>query len=430
MKNVDKLQTLRDNFAQDWNLLKVLKTKLVDTGQISQADLLHIFGPETNISLCSPQQVALVYQTIFNLGFDNPPDPSHFFTAAELESSLTLSAAHRRKGDECIFENSFMISPHREFGCFVTLSQIYELSESRELRILSGMQRESELLKYGMTEVPCVKFSIKKMQEISSNWLRGTQHPNTIRLHVLPEAGKNIDECFEYNEDKHILKIKGGIIANIDGNHRVNAIVDAVSKNKAIGDSYRMGVIISFGPSLIAKEIIVQEEERTPIDVEHVQSMKTTVGNDIVHKLMANEDLMQVFRFCTTSDQCRAGAGFFVEWRMAEAITESFKIKSNVSPSDKRELVQYLTDFLLQYHYLVEEKHPGYLQNYYQHLEYTMSNEFTVYGIVEIASEIKDRPDWAEWMNEWIANLDFHKTVNQRYVDYKKRARNFVHFRR
>ena len=430
MQNTDELQILRDNFASDWDLLKVLKTKLVDSGQISQADLLHLFAPETNISLWSPKQVALVYQTILNLDRDSLPAPSHFFTPAELEASSALLAEYRKKGDECVFRDCFMISPHKEFGCFVTLNQIYELSQSRELRILSDMQRESELLKYGMVEVPCVKFSMEKMQEISSNWLRGTQHPNTIRFHVLPKAGKNINDCFEYNDTKHVLKIKSGIIANIDGNHRVNAIVDAVSKNKTIGNAYRMGLIISFGPSLIAKEIITQEEERTPIDTEHVQSMKATVGNDIVNKLMADEDLMQIFRFCTTSEQCRAGAGFFVEWRMAEAITESFKLKSNMSPAAKRELVQYLSDFLLQYHYLVEEKHPGYLQNYYQHSEYTMSNEFTVYGIIEIAAEIQNRPDWADWMEEWIGNLDFQKKINQRYVDYKKRARNFVHYRR
>lgn len=430
MYNIEELQVIKDNYCTNWTVLNILKSKLVDSGQISQVDLNHLFSIETNVIHCDVAQIALVYQTIYELDQTNLPTPSYFFTPAELESSLTLSASHRRKGDECIFENCFMISPHKEFGCFVTLSQIYELSESRELRILSGMQRESELLKYGMAEVPCVKFSMQKMREISSNWLRGAQHPNTIRFHVLPDAGKNIADCFEYNENKHVLKIKSGIIANIDGNHRVNAIVDAVSKNKAIGDSYRMGVIISFGPSLIAKDIIVQEEERTPINVEHVQSMKSTIGNDIVNKLMTNEDLMQVFQFCTTSDQCRAGAGFFVEWRMAEAITESFKLKSNMSPADKRELVQYLSDFLLQYYYLVERKHPGYLQHYYNHLEYTMSNEFTVYGIIEIASEIKDRTGWTEWMDAWISNLDFYKKINNRYVDYRKRARNFVHYRR
>lgn len=430
MYNIEELQTIKDNYCDNWTVLNILKHKLVDSGQISQVDLNHLFSVETNVIHCDVAQLALVYQTMYELDPQHLSNPSDFFTPAELESSLALSTAHRRKGDECVFEGCYMISPHKEFGCFVTLNQIYELSQSRELRILSDMQRESELLKYGMVEVPCVKFSIKKMQEISSNWLRGTQHPNTIRFHVLPEAGKNIDDCFEYNDKKHVLKIKSGIIANIDGNHRVNSIVDAVSKNKSIGNAYRMGLIISFGPSLIAKEIITQEEERTPIDTEHVQSLKATVGNDIVNKLMADEDLMRVFRFCTTTEQCRAGAGFFVEWRMAEAITESFKLKSNMNPIDKRSLVQYLSDFLLQYHYLVEEKHPNYMQNYYRHLEYTMSNEFTVYGLMDIAAEIQNRPDWSGWMKEWIGNLDFQKKINQRYIDAKKRVRNFVHYRR
>lgn len=142
MYNIEELQVIKDNYCTNWTVLNILKNKLVDSGQISQVDLNHLFSVETNVIHCDTAQIALVYQTIYELDQHHLPNPSYFFAPSELESSLALSTTHRHKGDECVFEDCYMISPHKEFGCFVTLNQIYQLSESRELRILSGMQRE------------------------------------------------------------------------------------------------------------------------------------------------------------------------------------------------------------------------------------------------------------------------------------------------
>ncbi len=430
MKNIEKLQTIKNSYSSDTNMLLALKGILVDAGLITRADLANILNANTDVLLCDPAQVALVYLAIYNkVSGKGMTAPEEFFTPMELDAARSLETSSPIKGDECVFNDCFRMSPNKEFGCFITLEQIYQLAQSRQVRILSEMQRETELVHTKMMDIPCVHFMPDKMNAISQNWIDGKQHPNTIRFHVLPEIGDTVEDCFDYDEDKHILTIKKGIIANIDGNHRMNAIVDAVSKNKRIAEQFRMGLIISFGNASIAREIITQEEERTPIDREHISSMQAVLGNQIVQKISQDEDYPELLKVCTTSKQFSAGLGRIVQYCFAEAITESFKLPKSaddMSLLERRKLEEYLLMFLSQYAFYVEKKEPGYLKSSHLHAEYIMSNEYTIYGLMDVAAAFRNSEDWDTALDLFVEEIDLHETSGRKYTNPKLYSKKYV----
>ena len=92
------------------------------------------------------------------------------------------------------------------------------------------------------------------------------------------------------------LTVKKGLLVNIDGNHRINGIVDAVFTNRNVGNNGWVIVILSVGSPLVARDIIVQEEKRTPISDEHVASMTETEGSRIISKLKQDEEFLKCFQ--------------------------------------------------------------------------------------------------------------------------------------
>ena len=140
----------------------------------------------------------------------------------------------------------------------------------------------------------------------------------------------------------------------------INGIVDAVFTNRNVGNNGWVIVILSVGSPLVARDIIVQEEKRTPISDEHVASMTETEGSRIISKLKQDEEFLKCFQFCTTADQCRAGGGFFVEHLFADAVMQSFNIKQHLRPSQLNSLVSYLSSFLTEFYYMTDEIIQGY----------------------------------------------------------------------
>lgn len=277
--------------------------------------------------------------------------------------AMTLTSRTTLNSFPITFENVVQLSARDEYLFVLSLGQIQELALNKVIHVRSDMQRESEIIKYNDTRIPCVKFSEEKVKEIAENFLRGRQHPNTLRFHLIPDG----DKSFEYNPDKATVTIYKGLLANIDGNHRVNAILDALYVNQAISNAYRMPIILTVGAPLVAREIIVQEEQRTPIAAEHVESFKTTEGNRIVAKLKMNQSLLTCFQFCTSFDQSKNGGGMFVESVVGDAIIKTFQIKRRLRPVELDELVKYISETFEDIYYLVDARSPDYFADYFLH---------------------------------------------------------------
>lgn len=96
---------------------------------------------------------------------------------------------------------------------------------------------------------------------------------------------------------------------------------------------------------------------------------------------------------------------------------QAFDIKKHLRPSQLDSLVTYLSSFLTEFYYMADEIIQGYYSNYSTHLEYTLSHERTVYGLMYLAAHIQPKPDWLEVLEQIVGQIDFRKKINQHYVD-------------
>ncbi len=425
MENTKELARVFAYYSSEHQMRQLLMAQLVNTGAITRMDLHTIFATTTQIEKCNPAVVALVYKKMWENDKSRIPQPEHFFGQQELMDAMTLTSRSTLSNFPVTFEHVVQLSAHDEYLFTLNLTQIQELALNKVIHVRSDMQRESEIIKYNDARIPCVKFSEEKVKEISENLLRGRQHPNTLRFHLIPDG----DKSFEYNPDKATITIYKGLLANIDGNHRVNAILDALYVNQTIGNAYRMPIILTVGAPLVAREIIVQEEQRTPIAAEHVESFKVTEGNRIVAQLKMDQSLLTCFRFCTSFDQSTNGGGMFVESVVGDAIVKSFQIKRKLRPVELDELAKYIAETFEDIYYLVDARSPDYFTDYFLHPDYIMSNTYFAYGMAYIAAQLRavgDFVDTSELRAKWVNALDLNKNMGRRYVNFAAHATNFV----
>lgn len=413
LKSTAELERVFEYYKRDLMLKSVVRSELVNSGSISIRDLNIMFSPNTQIEQCNPAVVALIYKTIYkyrdsaadkNLGL-RPPE--YYFERNELDEALMLTATQSLDEYPITFYDVTQLSPHEEYCFCLTLSQLQELTSRKLLRIRADMQRESEILTYSAYKIPCIKYDEHKAREIADGFLSGQQHPNMLRFHLIPD-NSSPEISYVYDSATNSITINNGLLANIDGNHRIGGIELAMYENASIGNQYKMVVILSVGIADIARDIIVQEEKRLPINTQHVLSFKQTNGNRIVSELKLTSGANRYFKFCTTIEQSNAGGGYFVESLLADAITRSFNLPDKMLPRQIKRLVSYLSEFLETYYIFMDSLMPGCLDDYYKHLDLIICEPHMVYGLMEIASKFynDDNDNWEEDLYDFLQRLN------------------------
>lgn len=428
MEHVQQLKNVFAYYTGHNDMWRILCAQLVDTGKISRYDLLRVFSPNTDIENIAPATLALIYAVMAKAN-KQLKVPEYFFGSRELVDSRLQMANNTYDNYPLEFENATKVSIQDEYCFCLTYDRICQLSKSKMIRINADMQRESEIVRCGDLEIPHVKFNNEKAKEIKENILNGTQHPNMIRFHLVPDPNKPLSDSFEYDEVKHTLCIKDGTLVNIDGNHRINAIIEAVYENDFIGKQYMMPVMLTIGSPVMAREIIVQEEQRTPINEKHVLSLKQTEGRRIIDALKRDEDFTRYYSFCTTEEQCYSGGGIFIEYIFADAVTKCFHITTPLRKKQVETLADWLAEFLCSYYCIVEEIKPGYINSYYKHREYIMSNEYVAFILMFMAEKLQDESDWESKLEAWVNKLDFTKTNRGRrgrQANLEMKAMSFI----
>lgn len=424
MQNINEFDKIRRDYISNKRIRKLVINELVNNGKIARRDASLVFSYQIGIEDFDPAVLCLIYQTILRFDSDaGRPTDTYFFSRQEIDNAASLLKRETIEGFPIIFSNVMKISPKQEYLICMSAQQIYDMSMNKVIRIRPDMARESEIIYNKNEAILCVSYDPDKVDEITDNFLCGSQHPNALRFHL------NVDidgDSYEFNEKSHELTIYKGSLANIDGNHRISGLVNAIAKNRHIASQYYFPVILSIGTPEMARSIIVQEEKRTPIDVEHLDSYKCQEGNRIVALLKNYDELEQAFGFCTTSKQHRAGGGFFVEHIMADAINKHFKLRKMLTSSQRKEYAQYLCDIFVTFYNYVDEMYPNYIKEYAQHGDYAMSDEYTVHGLIYMAAKLRDQPDCFDLFTQWLSKMNFHKKSNHRFLYGEKRIMHFV----
>lgn len=422
MKNIKEFYRIKQSFAMDRHTWIILRAKLVEQrGQISVTDLKDVFDPTKEQDI-KPEIWALVYAALYEMHSQELAKypPQHFFTDLELKRASTLSKRNAFEEWPVLFRAVIPLAPQDQYCVCLSALEIKDLNDHNLLITNPDMQRESTIYKYKDVELVCVSYSKAKVDAIYDNLICGKQFATALKFHYIPSA----NDDWNYDSERLTLELNGsGTLLLIDGRHRVDAISLAVSHNPSIGEAYRIPVIITIGSARMAKDIIVQDEERTPIDVNHLARLKGSPADSIIQIIKTNEDIAACFRFSQTVDQFKNGFGFIVESELDRGIREFFHIKTRVPKNKGESIAAFLIDFLCECYALVEEKEEGYWSKYTSHWKrsrvYYLSNEYTIYSLVYLASVLWEQDDWADKLENIFSRISL-KYMLRKYTEDRR----------
>lgn len=414
MNNLEEFEQLKNGYVQEPELRQIVVSKLCEDGTMTRRDASTFFKYNTDITQWNPSVLCIIYKTIKKYDkIRSLPSVAHFFNHKEIEDSKVLLARAAASAYPVKFEGAVRLSSNEEYLLCLTAQQIYDLSTSKLLRIRSDMQRESEIINYQGVGVPCVKFSMKKMKEIKENLLEGKQFMTTVRIHLIPDLDQD-KPSFEFDDNTQTVTINSGLMANIDGNHRIQAIVSAVEENHNIAAAYRIPVILTVGTPMIAREVIIQDEKRTPISTEHTKSMENSEGKRIIFLLKANDELRDYVQFSTTTEQFSAGSGYFVEYIFADAFDKCFDASKGFTKSEREDIAEYLGEFLVKYFIFLKKKHPTYMKTYtakHRQEACVMSSIYASYVLVSMAAQLRDYSNWDDRLERIVNNMNSFEAI-------------------
>lgn len=414
MQNEEVFEGVLDEYRKDNRVNQLLVSQLIDKNIISRSQLGILMSYNTKAKDVNPAMLCAVYDVILKAH----PEAylfakDYFFTREEQTQAQLLHIEDSIEKFPITFKDVTKLDIKEEFALVLSYRQIVDMFNNRIFQIRADVQRESDVYEYNGERIPCVHYDAQKVQEITESILHHQQHPNLIRLHLIKARDEEHGLNFEYDSFRKELTIFSGVLLNIDGNHRVNAIANAVNSAPQIADNKYMIVALTIGTAAMAREIIVQEEKRTPIVFEHVKSLSQSEScRTIVNNLKTDEQLEECYQFCTTTEQSHSGGGLLVEHLFADAVEKAFSLKAKERRSVLDGLSSYISEFLQEFYYLVEDFNDSYYSQYYLHDDLIMANPYVVYGLLKTAAILKDDDNWREKLESIVSRLDFDKEVN------------------
>lgn len=421
MKDTIKLFAIFQQYANT-EVQFALQSQLVDTGLIPRFRLIDAFRATLLPEKQDPVILAFIYTKMRELfpkiGF---PAPEEFFDKEELNGRYLLGKQENFAELPITFKDVVKLSNKEEYLSMLSYEQLLIMNQNHLVQIKPDMQRETVILQVGGASVPCIKFDEEKAREIKESILQNKQYVTTVRFHLLPEP-TDFNGSFVYNADSKELTIKEGSMVNIDGNHRINAILDAMHDNPSIAGY--VVVLFTIGSAQVARDIIVQEEKRTPMEEEHVKSLRTIAANDIVDSLRNDDDFAQYWQFSLTEDEFRGGQGVLLTNVFADALMKEFGIKPKETPRNKQKWTSFILDLMCEYADCVDSNLVNYYSQYTQHLGNLMTKPQFVYGLFYIGNKIKDRDDWNVILKETVNEINYNEKPRGGWAHFDDICRN------
>jgi hypothetical protein len=260
------------------------------------------------------------------------------------------------------------------------------------------MQRESISIKTPQGVIlKRIFFSEKQVRNIADSYVKEEGYSSQLKFHIL----FNEKTDYVYNEGMRKLTINNADIYLLGGNHRIKALERALFENENITEKF--SVLLTIGNIFIAREIIRQDENRQPIRKQHLKTFENTVGNSVVLALKNSKDLEDL-KFCTTKDEIDKNTGFILEFSFANAIDKYYNIDNNISPKEKRELVEWLEKFFIE---IIDIYYDNIKSFYKQKTDVTDSAVFN--ALVWLSSYFKGKDNWKTEIRDILNKIDFNE---------------------
>ena len=332
---------LRLYSAYTLSINAIINKELVQDGKITQIEFDDIL---TNLTKENIHNIEIKYFIYIIQAFKNYEDMKNYYNIfiKMFEQSEILEADMQIKEKEQAifplkFANAIKMSNKEEYLIILSIQEIRTLEKAGVIKIISGMQRETETVTFGNSIVSHVKYNDNVARTIAKNIIEDKYYTTTLRWHLV--TSDDIITDYKYYEKGQTLVINEGVIAEIDGQHRSTAILYALNQRTDI--NLKFSILLTIGSPEIAQYIINQDEQRQPIDKEQLKVYQNNDSSQIVKNLVLRLQ-GTMWSFYTTKNE-RLKTGFISQSFLIDAIEMVYG--ENINGKEKLSIIVKLTNF-------------------------------------------------------------------------------------
>lgn len=390
--------------AVDQAAMKKIEKELLDKGIKSAFKILNKAVP------VQTQPLVVLYWLSKSL-HDNTKreevNPDKFFNEKEIEEFKNFKIT--KEINE--FESGY------KFGDFVQLTnEVYQGSlEVQEISKLwdrglatynKETQRNSVLVKLHSKVIEDVNLNQSAVTQIADLIKKGDFFPVApIIFNILKDG----NEVYTYNEKKKELVFNEGNLNCTDGFHRTMGILAALLDDPEI--DLKFPVVITHLTTERARKMIKQESQKNQMDKSYVKSLDSeNLENYIIDEINKVGSMKQ--QITTNADAVKMNRSLIYRDTFEKALKENFNYKNK---REARKISQFLSKGLQEIMdiFYEEFKNP---EESKKESAVTYSNTFA--GYLALLSELYNRDDWANEIEEVLDRIDF-STKNSDWENLK-----------
>jgi len=388
-EEIKKAIYLLDNNAIQERIIKEVTKKGYSRGFISS-----ILERNALLETLSLLDLGIIADAIYKISDINSTNLEIFFEEIEIEKIRRYKVEEKKEDkDLLVFENVMQVADDI-WTVVVPCQRIAQLYRENAVGYDFSTQRESKNIKSKDTIIQTASVNWASVEEIKEQLVKGLFIPNTITFNIPIENAEDI----KYDKNKKRLIILKKSFKILDGFHRSLGIIAAL---REIDLNYNFEVRITNFNTDKARQFIVQEDKRNPINKEYIKSIDTADRvTAIVNNLNQNNSSELSGMITTNGALVTSGDALINFSTMYEIINALWEPTTIVEANN---ISEYLKDFFNEIIGLYPNEFKLHIKESRKINNINKEQMFVLYLV--LAKRIENNPDWKQILQKNIFNI-------------------------
>lgn len=353
MRHINELRNgLKEVIQENQGNKKLIKAVMeeFESHNIIGGEAYKILNGIINIDDIDRDVIYYVAKSIYNEYGDHRVDFHQFYTDKEIIKLNNEKFYVQNKYDD-IFPITFENAQKVDDGYYHVMLSIKKWVDMYNKKVIDydyRTQRNAKIVNIGGVKRKTPTLNKKQVVEIKESLLDGTYHPDSMRINFELGSSDEGDEMY-YDEKNNKLIINGGEGSVLDGFHRLNAMIEALSENPNLDIKFPT-YIYNYTVNK-AKKVFSQINKGMKMDHSELRSLSEEKYSDrVVTTLMSTPDFSgKISRSNDVNHSVGQVVSFFT---LSEAIDWQYGKELN-NNRDVKKVSSYLSSFFeaLFYHY-------------------------------------------------------------------------------
>ncbi|MCM3257036.1 hypothetical protein M3664_04475 [Paenibacillus lautus] len=388
------LKEVIDKIKHKKKIIENINKELVSYG-VTSGTFNEISRGDTSLNSLDLGLLCLVSLSVHNETKDLSISPYDFFTEKEISSSKKYVVSENQNIKLPIELNDVVMIDLENYVTKIKLSYLVQMFHSQLITYDYETQRSAKYKRTKDGVVPVPDVNKKSVEDISQHMIDETYLADMITLNVY---SAEIEPLYYDSKNKTLTLNEGATISILDGFHRLQAGVRAISVNPNL--DLEMILSIRSYDSDTAKKYFGQINTINVVKPERIRELKSEKHSDIVVRdLQMKSDLKGKIASASRISEI---AGQLTTFDIL-----SYAIDEVFGPTTKLEAMEvsnYLVDF---FNYLVGSFVDEFLENPNGHRDKLINHPLMFAGYVQIAKNFKEQNKPLGELKAFVQDIDF-----------------------